>query len=810
MSQNPLVSIIVRTKDRPKLLKRALQSIAGQTYRPIEVVLVNEGGCDPNLDEAKSFLGDVSLTYEKLEESAGRARAGNVGIQHARGEYIGFLDDDNALYPEHVAVLRDAFAGSDCRVAYSDADAVTLSYDQNHDIVIETADRELPSRDFSSEMLLFENYIPFVSLLFHGELLRTAGGFDESLTAFSEWELLIRVASEGSFHHCPVRTAQSTCWSMCDKQAETEPEKKEDYLRVLQKHAEKRTAEAVYRYSMIQKQQYHASKEQKNGAFAEKGQSGNSDDYQEHLRRLESERQACAGLIRDLKSQLGEKNRYIEEIEKSTGWKVLNVYRKTLKLLFAPPATKRERIYNVLMKSISVAIDSGLGVLSTKVKNTIKRTLARKNIRREQYIVPEIKPEPLSIIDTRVSVVIPTHNAGTDFIYALEKVKAQTGIRDIEIIVLDSGSSDETVRIAERYGAEIIRMDAATFNHGATRNLGAERASGEFILFMSQDAVPVDDACVYRIVTKMLKDAKIAGASIRQIPRSDADLFTSWQLWFYNTKLLDYTRDKVVDISRKDVDRLSSSETRKLMQLDNVFSCFRKTVFDEFKFLPLPYAEDLDLGMRLIRGGYKLLFLSSAGVIHSHNRDAAYFFRRGYLDAKTLIKKLGIEPHDWNDTGIFSFERFVEYIFSSYQKVISVIHSLPLTGIQQYTVDMLFPMIKNLFCAEYRQPVSAGDPTLDMLFKKIMATEWQSYDTSRIKHDVLEQQYFAFLDSFSEYLRQSGINVSEGNVSDFSSALYKLFAWTAGSHLGNYIVYSEKLKNIPARSDIESLLISEV
>ncbi|MCG2720601.1 MAG: glycosyltransferase family 2 protein [Thermodesulfovibrionales bacterium] len=719
MSQNPLVSIIVRTKDRPKLLKRALQSIAGQTYRPIEVILVNEGGCDPNLDEVKSFFGDVSLTYEKLEESAGGPRAGNVGIQHARGEYIGFLDDDDALYPEHVAALRDAFAGRDCRVAYSDADAVTLSYDQNHDIVIETADCELPSQDFSSEMLLFENYIPFVSLLFHGELLRTAGGFDESIGDFSEWDLLIRVASESSFRHSPVRTAQITCRRMCDEPAETEPEKEEDCLRVLRKHAERRTAEAVYRYSMIKKQQCHALKEQRRGTCTGKEQSGNSDDSQEHFRRLESERQVCAGLIRDLKTQLGEKNRYIEEIEKSTGWKVLNVYRKTLKLLFAPPSTKRERIYNLLMKSISVAIDSGLGVLSTKVKNTIKRTLARKNIRREQYIVPGIKPDSLTIIDTRVSVVIPTHNAGTDFRYTLEKIKTQKGIRDIEIIVLDSGSLDETERIAERYGAEIIRVDAAAFNHGATRNLGAERASGDFILFISQDAVPVDDTCVYRIVTKMLKDAKIAGASIRQIPRSDADLFTSWQLWFYNTKLLDYTRDKVVDISRKDVDRLSSSETRKLMQLDNVFSCFRKTVFDEFKFLPLPYAEDLDLGMRLIRGGYKLLFLSSAGVIHSHNRDAAYFFRRGYLDAKTLIKKLGIEPHDWNDTGIFSFERFTGYIFSSYQRVISVIHSLPLTGIQQYRVDMLFPLIKNLFFADYRQPVSAGDPSLDMLLKKL-------------------------------------------------------------------------------------------
>ncbi len=77
----PLVSIIVRTKDRPKLLKRALQSIAAQTYRPIEVVLVNDGGCDLDVEELRTILGDVSLSYRRLEKNMGRAHAGNVGIE---------------------------------------------------------------------------------------------------------------------------------------------------------------------------------------------------------------------------------------------------------------------------------------------------------------------------------------------------------------------------------------------------------------------------------------------------------------------------------------------------------------------------------------------------------------------------------------------------------------------------------------------------------------------------------------------------------------------------------------------------------
>src|SRR4030066_2407420 len=108
-----LVSLIVRTKDRPKLLKSALQSIADQTYRPTEVVLVNDGGCDLDIEELKGILGDISLNYIRLEKNTGRAHAGNVGIENAGGEYIGFLDDDDEFYPEHVETLITFLKRSD-------------------------------------------------------------------------------------------------------------------------------------------------------------------------------------------------------------------------------------------------------------------------------------------------------------------------------------------------------------------------------------------------------------------------------------------------------------------------------------------------------------------------------------------------------------------------------------------------------------------------------------------------------------------------------------------------------------------------
>ena len=137
-TDRPLVSIIVRTKDRPKLLKRALQSIADQTYRPIEVVLVNDGGCDLDIEELRVILGDVSLNYVRLEKNTGRAHAGNVGIENVKGKYVGFLDDDDEFYPEHVAVLVAYLEQSDLKVAYTDSLMVYKEYDpQTREISVE-------------------------------------------------------------------------------------------------------------------------------------------------------------------------------------------------------------------------------------------------------------------------------------------------------------------------------------------------------------------------------------------------------------------------------------------------------------------------------------------------------------------------------------------------------------------------------------------------------------------------------------------------------------------------------------------------
>ena len=247
MTNNPLVSVIVRTKDRPKLLKRAIQSISAQTYRPIEVVLVNDGGCDLDVEELKDILRDISLNYMRLEKNTGRSHAGNVGLENAKGEYIGFLDDDDEFYPEHLKVLAAKLKNSSLRIAYTDAEVVFVDI-VREDEMVEKFKYVFYSQEFSPEMLLIQNYIPFNCLLFHRSVFDDVR-FDESFEIFEDWKILIKLSEKYWFEHIQKVTARYIQWcskSQINRRALSEDFSKVAYKKVLDENINKITPTAIY------------------------------------------------------------------------------------------------------------------------------------------------------------------------------------------------------------------------------------------------------------------------------------------------------------------------------------------------------------------------------------------------------------------------------------------------------------------------------------------------------------------------------------------------------------------------------------
>ena len=198
-------SIVVRTRNRPALLREAVQSLAEQRQRPSRVVVVNDGGAP--VDGPLSGFGDAfELCLEQLPASVGRSGAANRGLALAGDGLVGFLDDDDRLYPDHLERLVRAHASGPEAVAYSDA--VTIHYRREGEEWRE-ARRELQySLDYDPDYLLLANYIPIHTLLAPAPLLRKAGAFDETLAYSEDWDLLIRLSGETPFRHVRAVTCE--------------------------------------------------------------------------------------------------------------------------------------------------------------------------------------------------------------------------------------------------------------------------------------------------------------------------------------------------------------------------------------------------------------------------------------------------------------------------------------------------------------------------------------------------------------------------------------------------------------------------
>lgn len=203
------ISVIIRTIGRPQVLKEALISLRNQIFKNFEIVIIEDG---PGISKEFIFnnFSDLQISYFSTGTNVGRTRAGNLGLQMAKGQYLIFLDDDDMFFPNHLEVLFSTLKREhDFKAAYSIAYEVpttTVSVDPY--AYTEKKMRIQHSQPFNRLMLLRENYIPIQAILFHRSLYEQYGGFDESLEFLEDWDLWMRYAVNDDFKYIPEITSR--------------------------------------------------------------------------------------------------------------------------------------------------------------------------------------------------------------------------------------------------------------------------------------------------------------------------------------------------------------------------------------------------------------------------------------------------------------------------------------------------------------------------------------------------------------------------------------------------------------------------
>ena len=217
-----------------------------------------------------------------------------------------------------------------------------------------------------------------------------------------------------------------------------------------------------------------------------------------------------------------------------------------------------------------------------------------------------------------VSVIIPTLNADHEIEDLLAALERQS-LRPMEILVVDSASDDDTVPLVKTHeGIRLLQIERCDFNHGATRDMALRATTGDFVCFLTQDALPASDAYLERLVTPMVGDPSIALVSGRQLPKADARRFE--QL----VRSFNYP-DSPSGRSKSDVNECGI----KTFFASDSCSAYRRTAYlDCGGFEYVNTNEDMLMAARFVASGLKVAYEPGAEVYHSHNLTPSQQFAR--------------------------------------------------------------------------------------------------------------------------------------------------------------------------------------
>jgi len=242
----------------------------------------------------------------------------------------------------------------------------------------------------------------------------------------------------------------------------------------------------------------------------------------------------------------------------------------------------------------------------------------------------------------RVSVVVPTWNGGALFRELLEALAMQDVPGGLQLVVVDSGSSDGTAEAARAAGALVETIPQSEFNHGATRNRAIALSAGEIVCLLTQDAIPIGRFFVANLVGAFERSPNLDGAYARQFPRPDCDPILAERLRQWSASRsepeLKVLAPGDAEASRLLYDALPPLERYLSAAFDNVASAVRRSSWERIPFPERSFGEDVAWARATLLAGGSVAFEPTACVEHSHRIDMVREFRRIYCDHRNLYE----------------------------------------------------------------------------------------------------------------------------------------------------------------------------
>jgi glycosyltransferase involved in cell wall biosynthesis len=203
----PLVSVVIATYNMGQYLPQAVDSILQQTWKNLEVIVVDDGSTDNTPEVMLNYSTDSRVNYIR-NENQGQPKAKNCGIKKTKGDFIAFCDADDFWEANKLEIQMPLFSNPKVGVVYSE-----VSFIDEHNRRYSKADHEVRHSGTITNQMLIENFVPFGTSVIRRQCIEQNGMFDEEFRMGIDWDLWLRYSLSWEFIYAPEKTYVYRVWS---------------------------------------------------------------------------------------------------------------------------------------------------------------------------------------------------------------------------------------------------------------------------------------------------------------------------------------------------------------------------------------------------------------------------------------------------------------------------------------------------------------------------------------------------------------------------------------------------------------------